>query len=71
MDLTIPGGMGGAEAIAKLLELDPGVRAIVSSGYFNDPILTDYEKYGFSGVISKPYRVSELSEVVEEVIRAY
>ena len=70
IDLTIPGGMGGVEAIAKLLELDPEVKAIVSSGYFNDPILTDYKKYGFSAVVTKPYRVAELSSVVNEVINA-
>ena len=50
MDLTIPGGMGGKEAIEKLRSLDPEVKAIVSSGYSNDPIMADHEKYGFVGV---------------------
>ncbi|MGD1076111.1 MAG: PAS domain S-box protein, partial [Thermodesulfovibrionales bacterium] len=62
MDLTIPGGMGGKETIKKLLEIDPAVKAIVSSGYSNDPVMADYKKHGFVGVIAKPYRIKQLSE---------
>ena len=68
MDLTIPGGMGGKEAIQKLLEIDPNVKAIVSSGYSDDAIMSDYKKYNFSGVITKPYRIEELSKTVHQVI---
>lgn len=68
MDLTIPGGMGGKETLEKLKELDPGVKAIVSSGYSSDPIMADHEKYGFRGVIAKPYRVAELGKKMHEVI---
>lgn len=68
MDLTVPGGMGGATAIKKLLEEDPSVKAIVSSGYSNDIMIAEYKKYGFSGFIVKPYRFSELSRVVHQVI---
>jgi PAS domain S-box-containing protein len=68
MDLTIVGGMGGQEAIRKLLEIDPDVRAIVSSGYSNDPVMSDYAKYGFSGVVNKPYKIEELSTTVHDVI---
>jgi PAS domain S-box-containing protein len=68
MDLTVPGGMGGRETLAKLIELYPGVRAIVSSGYSQDPIMAHYEDYGFVGVIAKPYRVREMAEIVNKVI---
>ena len=68
MDLTVPGGMGGSEAIKALLEIDPGVKAIVSSGYSNDPIMADYAKHGFAAVISKPYKAVELGVLVHNVI---
>jgi len=68
MDLTIPGGMGGKEAIEKLLEIDPGVRAIASSGYSNDPIMSDFRRYGFAGVVPKPYKIKDLAKVVHRVI---
>lgn len=60
LDLTVPGGMGGAEAFRELRLLDPNVRALVSSGYSEDPILSDHEKHGFVGVLSKPYTFDEL-----------
>lgn len=68
MDLTIPGGMGGKEAITKLLLLDPEVKAIVSSGYCNDPIMADFRSYGFSGVLSKPYTAIQMSKLLHTVI---
>jgi PAS domain S-box-containing protein len=69
LDLTIPGGMGGKETIQKLREIDPGVRAIVSSGYSNDTIMSDYKQYGFSGVVAKPYETGELEKVLSRVIQ--
>lgn len=69
MDLTIPGKMGGKEAIQRLLEIDPHVKVVVSSGYSNDPIMADYPKYGFRGVIAKPYQIEALSRTVHKVIR--
>ena len=68
MDLTIPGGMGGKEAVKRLKEIDPNARAIVSSGYAMDPIMSRYRDYGFCGVIAKPYDVSQLEEVIHEVL---
>ncbi|MEW6601673.1 MAG: PAS domain S-box protein [Nitrospirota bacterium] len=68
MDLTIRGGMGGQETIRNLLKIDPGVKAIVSSGYFNDPIMSDYKKYGFCGVIPKPYEIEDLSALLRKII---
>ncbi len=68
MDLTVPGGMGGAEAIGILRRLDPEIRAIVSSGYANGPIMGDYKNYGFSGVLRKPYSAENMNEVLYRVI---
>ena len=68
MDLTIPGGMGGKETIKKLIEFDPDVKAIVSSGYSSDPIMANFSEYGFVGVISKPYKVDELNDVLKSCI---
>lgn len=67
MDLTIPGGMGGKEAIGKMRALDPTIKAIASSGYATDPIMASFREYGFSGVIPKPYKIGELSEILSEV----
>jgi PAS domain S-box-containing protein len=69
MDLTVPGGMGGKETISNLLEIDPGVKAIVSSGYSTDPIMADYDKYGFSGVVAKPYVAADLEKTLRNVIQ--
>ncbi|MGH7791181.1 MAG: response regulator [Thermodesulfobacteriota bacterium] len=68
MDLKVPGGLGGKEAISRLLEIDPEVKAIVSSGYSNDPVMSEYRRYGFRGVITKPYKTEELSEAVHEAM---
>jgi PAS domain S-box-containing protein len=68
MDLTIPGGMGGQEAIKKLLEIDPGVKAIVCSGYSNDLVMSSYRAYGFRGVIRKPYSLKQLSDTISDVL---
>jgi len=68
MDLTIPGGMGGEEAVKKLLAIDPDAKAIVSSGYSTGPIMSDFKAYGFSGVITKPYRIADMGATLQLVI---
>jgi len=68
MDLTIPGGMGGKEAVKRLREVYPQAKVIVSSGYSNDPVMAEYRDYGFCGVVLKPYQVAELSGVLKEVL---
>jgi len=68
LDLTVPGGMGGAKTIQELLKINPNVKAIVSSGYSNDPIMANYENYGFCGVMPKPYTKVQLSEVLNIIV---
>ena len=69
-DLTIPGGMGGQECVRRLRELDPAVRAIVSSGYATDPVMAKFRDHGFCAMIAKPYEIAALTRVVAEVLAA-
>jgi len=68
MDLTIPGGMGGKEAVKKILLIDPNAKVIVASGYSNDPVMADYRQYGFKGVIAKPFTINDLSRMLKKVL---
>lgn len=68
MDLTIPGGMGGKDAIQEILKIDSEAKVIVSSGYSNDPVMADYRKYGFKAAIAKPFLLAELKEVLTDVL---
>ena len=68
LDLTVPGGLGGKETMAQLRKIAPEVKAIVSSGYSEDPVMAEFEKYGFCGIIAKPYKVPDLNKVLHEVI---
>ncbi len=68
MDLTIPGKMGGKEALALIRKTHPAVRAVVSSGYSNDPIMSDYQAHGFSAVLAKPYLFEEVGKVVNSLL---
>lgn len=70
MDLTVPGGMGGYEAIKELRAIEPGVKAIVSSGYSDDPIMGEYLDHGFSGIIPKPYTIEKLSHELNRLMLA-
>jgi len=67
-DLNVAGGMGGKEAMRQILEMDPGARGIVSSGYCQDPIMGEYSRHGFKGVIAKPYTPEKLFTVLEKVL---
>ncbi|GFO59763.1 hypothetical protein GMST_20880 [Geomonas silvestris] len=69
MDLTVRGGMGGREAVKALLALDPQVKAVVSSGYCDDPVLANCRAYGFKAVLPKPYNRQELGRVLDEVLK--
>ena len=68
MDLTVPGAMGGQETIRLLKKLDPGVSAIVASGYSNDPVMSRYKEYGFVNLIAKPFKPNQLLEVLRASI---
>lgn len=68
MDLTIPGGMGGQEAIVAILTIDPSAKAFVSSGYANDPIMQHYRDYGFAGVIAKPFDIASIQQMLRALL---
>ncbi len=68
LDLTVPGGMGGIECLRGLKAIDPHVRALVSSGYSSDLVMSEHEEYGFEGVVPKPYRLADLSNALASVL---
>jgi signal transduction histidine kinase/CheY-like chemotaxis protein len=68
MDLTVPGGLGGKDAVARLLQIDPRVVALASSGYSHDPIMADPAAYGFKGSLSKPYTTAELGRALQKLL---
>lgn len=70
LDLTIPGGMGGQEAMKELQKVDPEVKGIVSSGYSDDPVMSHYRDYGFQGAIAKPYDIEEMKKTLRDVMAA-
>jgi DNA-binding NtrC family response regulator len=68
MDLTIPGGMGGEEAVQEIHTIDPAAKVIVSSGYSNDPIMANYQDYGFVAALVKPFQLQDLRATVRRVL---
>jgi PAS domain S-box-containing protein len=68
LDLTIPGGVGGKEAIKSLIEFDPDVNAVVSSGYSTDPVMASYREYGFRAVLDKPYRLQDMERIFHDIL---
>ena len=68
MDLTVPGSMGGNEAMKALQSLDPTVLGVVASGYSNDPVMSDFRKAGFSGALRKPFSLHQLGHALKQVL---
>ncbi|MHB8482506.1 MAG: hybrid sensor histidine kinase/response regulator [Nitrospiria bacterium] len=68
LDLTVPGGVGGKETMQKLIELDPLVKAVASTGYSNDPVMANCKKYRFQAIITKPYRIQDLGKVLHSIL---
>ena len=70
LDLTVPGSMGGVDAIQKMRAMDATIKAIVTSGYSNDDVLANYSDHGFNDYIIKPFKISELSQVLRRVFNS-
>ena len=70
LDLTIPGGMGGKEAVKRLKRIDSDIKVIVSSGFSNDPVMSDYRENGFDAIVSKPYGIDDMKRALRGVLRA-
>ena len=68
MDLTIPGGMGGKEAVREILKLDPAAKVVASSGYSSDPVMATFQEYGFVGVIAKPYTIQQIKILLNKLL---
>lgn len=68
LDLVVPGGMGGAETMERLMAIDPKVRAVVCSGYSNDPVMAHHLEHGFLGVLPKPFNIEQLKSVLRKVL---
>ena len=70
LDLSVKDGMGGKDTIVALKTVFPGVKALVSSGFSTDPVMSEYEVYGFCGILEKPYHMAGLKQILDEVFEA-
>jgi two-component system cell cycle sensor histidine kinase/response regulator CckA len=69
LDVTVPGGMGGEKTIQKLVEIDPAVKAIVSSGYFDDAAIANHLSQGFKAYLKKPYNIAQLRGILNSLLQ--
>jgi CheY-like chemotaxis protein len=69
LDLFIPRGLGGKETIEELRKIDPQVKSVISTGYMDDPVVRDFSSYGFSERLVKPYRIPELKNLLEKLMK--
>jgi len=68
LDLTVRGGMGGLDTVQALLKIDPTVQAVVMSGYADHPVIQEFERHGFKGVVAKPFGRINLQEVLIRIM---
>lgn len=68
LDLTVPGDLGGKEIIGAIREIDPHIKAVVMSGYSNDEVMANHEKYGFDAALTKPFGYEEVRKILESVL---
>jgi len=68
MDLVIPNGVGGQDAVHTIKKIDPGARVLASSGHLEHPVMLDHKKFGFNAVLEKPYKLEKLQQVIEAVV---
>jgi len=68
LDLTVPGGMGGKRTVEELLRVNPDVKAIVASGYSDDPVMSEFRNYGFVAAVKKPFRIKDLADVLRRAV---
>jgi CheY-like chemotaxis protein len=69
LDLSVPSGLGGKETIVQLRKIDPGVKAVVSSGYSDDPAVEDFSNHGFDEKLTKPYKIHDLKNILEQIMK--
>jgi DNA-binding NtrC family response regulator len=69
LDLYVPAGMGARETIKKLLEIDPYIKAIIACGYSDDPIVSEFRNYGFSGAVAVPYDLESMKNILNKMLK--
>ncbi len=69
LDLSVPSGLGGEETIVRLRKIDPGVKAIISTGYLDDPAVKNFSNHGFDEILTKPYKIHDLKNILEQVMK--
>ena len=70
MDLTIPGAMGGKDAVQEILKINPDAKVIVASGYSNDPIMANCKDFGFVASVAKPFNLDELNSTITSALKS-
>ena len=70
MDLVIPNGVGGQDAVHTIKKIDPAARVLASSGHLEHPVMLDHKKFGFNAVLEKPYKLEKLQQVIEAVVNS-